>query len=269
MVLNNIGHAPAGLIVNRPTRVTVAQLFPRFDRRPATTRLRRRSWTASALSRTATRPLRRRARRGLPALVRPEHQEACCIHGDPRRQSAHESTSLAARYNCTCGSRSLHRGPRFFHEPQARPRHLSPRVARAGGTARGDGVCGDRHHDGRPFATDDLAAVGIGASIYFSVFVALMGVLLAVSPIVAQLLGAGRDAEIGEQVRQGMWLTLALDGVVDRRVPLSRALPRAEQPVTRGRGKCATTSRSPRGARPRASRSGCLRASRRPCRCRA
>src|SRR5215210_8630269 len=50
------------------------------------------------------------------------------------------------------------------------------------------------------FATEDLAAVGIGASIYFSVFVALMGVLLAVSPIVAQLLGAGRYDEIGEQV---------------------------------------------------------------------
>jgi multidrug resistance protein, MATE family len=60
------------------------------------------------------------------------------------------------------------------------------------------------------FATDDLAAVGIGASIYFSVFVALMGVLLAVSPTVAQLLGAGRYSEIGEQVRQGMWLTLML-----------------------------------------------------------
>jgi multidrug resistance protein, MATE family len=60
------------------------------------------------------------------------------------------------------------------------------------------------------FATDDLAAVGIGASIYFSVIVALMGVLIAVSPIVAQLLGAGRYGEIGEQVRQGMWLTLAL-----------------------------------------------------------
>jgi MATE family multidrug resistance protein len=61
------------------------------------------------------------------------------------------------------------------------------------------------------YATDDLAAVGIGASIYFSVFVALMGVLLAVSPIVAQLHGAGRHAEIGEQVRQAMWLTLALE----------------------------------------------------------
>jgi MATE family multidrug resistance protein len=60
------------------------------------------------------------------------------------------------------------------------------------------------------FATDDLAAVGIGASIYFSVFIALMGVLLAVSPTVAQLLGAKRYTEIGEQVRQGMWLTLLL-----------------------------------------------------------
>jgi MATE family multidrug resistance protein len=60
------------------------------------------------------------------------------------------------------------------------------------------------------YATDDLAAVGIGASIYFSVFVGLMGVLLAVVPTVAQLLGAGRHGEIGEQVRQAMWLTLAL-----------------------------------------------------------
>ena len=45
------------------------------------------------------------------------------------------------------------------------------------------------------FATEDLAAVGIGASIYFSVFVALMGVLLAVSPIVGQLVGARRYAD--------------------------------------------------------------------------
>ena len=60
------------------------------------------------------------------------------------------------------------------------------------------------------YATDDLAAVGIGASIYFTVFVALMGVLLAVSPMVAQLFGAGRHEEIGEQVRQAMWLTLGL-----------------------------------------------------------
>ena len=60
------------------------------------------------------------------------------------------------------------------------------------------------------YGTEDLAAVGIGASIYFSVFVGLMGILLAVSPTVAQLRGAGRHAEIGEQVRQAMWLALGL-----------------------------------------------------------
>jgi len=52
----------------------------------------------------------------------------------------------------------------------------------------------------------DLAAVGIGASIYISVFVTLMGVLIALTPVVAQLYGAGRMAEIGEEVRQSAWL---------------------------------------------------------------
>jgi putative transcriptional regulator len=31
MVLNNLGPSPAGLVVNRPTRVTVAQLFPEIE----------------------------------------------------------------------------------------------------------------------------------------------------------------------------------------------------------------------------------------------
>ncbi len=63
------------------------------------------------------------------------------------------------------------------------------------------------------YGTDDLAAVGIAASIYFSVFVALMGVLLAVTPIGAQLLGAGHMAAIGEAVRQAGWLTLVLSAL--------------------------------------------------------
>ena len=53
---------------------------------------------------------------------------------------------------------------------------------------------------------EDLAAVGIGASIYISVFVTLMGVLIALTPVVAQLFGAGRMREIGEEVRQSAWL---------------------------------------------------------------
>jgi MATE family multidrug resistance protein len=60
------------------------------------------------------------------------------------------------------------------------------------------------------YGTLDLAAVGIGASIYFSVFVALMGVLLALTPIAAHLYGAGRHAEIGEELRQSAWLAAAL-----------------------------------------------------------
>ncbi len=60
------------------------------------------------------------------------------------------------------------------------------------------------------YGTLDLAAVGIGSSIYFSVFVALMGVLLALTPLVAHLYGAGRHADIGEELRQGAWLAAAL-----------------------------------------------------------
>jgi MATE family multidrug resistance protein len=60
------------------------------------------------------------------------------------------------------------------------------------------------------YSTPDLAAVGIGASIYASVFVTMMGVLLALSPIAAQLYGATKFAEIGEEVRQTAWLTLIL-----------------------------------------------------------
>lgn len=60
------------------------------------------------------------------------------------------------------------------------------------------------------YGTLDLAAVGIGSSIYFSVYVALMGVLLALTPIVAHLYGAGRHADIGEELRQSAWLAAAL-----------------------------------------------------------
>ena len=56
----------------------------------------------------------------------------------------------------------------------------------------------------------DLAAVGIGASIYATVFVTAMGVLLALTPVVAHHHGAGRHAEIGADVRQCAWLALML-----------------------------------------------------------
>jgi MATE family multidrug resistance protein len=63
------------------------------------------------------------------------------------------------------------------------------------------------------YGTLDLAAVGIGASVYVTLFVTLMAVLFAITPTVAQLQGAGRHAEIGEEVRQSAWLALGLAAV--------------------------------------------------------
>ena len=56
----------------------------------------------------------------------------------------------------------------------------------------------------------DLAAVGIGASIYATIFVTVMGVLLALIPVVAHHHGARRFEAIGADVRQSLWLVLAL-----------------------------------------------------------
>jgi MATE family multidrug resistance protein len=64
------------------------------------------------------------------------------------------------------------------------------------------------------YGTTDLAAVGIGASVYITVFVTVMGVLLALSPVAAQHFGAGRYAAIGEDVRQSVWLSVLLSVAV-------------------------------------------------------
>ena len=57
---------------------------------------------------------------------------------------------------------------------------------------------------------NDLAALAVGAAAYITVFIGLMGVLLALSPIVGQLYGAGKLAEAGRQVHQALWLVAAL-----------------------------------------------------------
>lgn len=56
----------------------------------------------------------------------------------------------------------------------------------------------------------DLAAVGLGGSIYVTVYISLMGVLQALAPIAGQLYGARRHGEIGVEVRQAGWLGLGL-----------------------------------------------------------
>jgi MATE family multidrug resistance protein len=60
------------------------------------------------------------------------------------------------------------------------------------------------------YAALDLAALAIGSAAYISIFVGLMGVVLAVGPIAGQLFGAGRMRECGRQLHQAMWLALAL-----------------------------------------------------------
>ena len=59
----------------------------------------------------------------------------------------------------------------------------------------------------------DLAAIGLGGSIYVTVYISLMGVLQALSPIAGQLYGAQRHSEIGEEVRQAAWLGLVLAAI--------------------------------------------------------
>ena len=56
----------------------------------------------------------------------------------------------------------------------------------------------------------DLAAVAIGSSVYYIVYVGLMGALQAISPIAAQHYGAGRMHAVGETWRQGQWMALVL-----------------------------------------------------------
>ncbi|AOK29571.1 MULTISPECIES: MATE family efflux transporter [Burkholderia] len=60
------------------------------------------------------------------------------------------------------------------------------------------------------FSALDLAALGLGASIYVSIYIGLTGILSALQPIAGQLYGARRYAQIGEEARQAMWLAALL-----------------------------------------------------------
>lgn len=56
----------------------------------------------------------------------------------------------------------------------------------------------------------DLAALAVGSAVYTSVFVGLMGVVLAISPVAGQLFGAKRMGEAGDSLHQAVWLALGL-----------------------------------------------------------
>jgi MATE family multidrug resistance protein len=56
----------------------------------------------------------------------------------------------------------------------------------------------------------DLAAVGIAASIMATILMSLVSVLFALPPIISHLHGANRQAEIGREIHQGVWVSLVL-----------------------------------------------------------
>jgi MATE family multidrug resistance protein len=58
---------------------------------------------------------------------------------------------------------------------------------------------------GRIGATD-LAAIALGSSLWLPVYLACVGLLMALSPTVAQIAGAGRLQRVGQVFRQGLWL---------------------------------------------------------------
>jgi multidrug resistance protein, MATE family len=60
------------------------------------------------------------------------------------------------------------------------------------------------------YAPEALAVLSIGASIYVSVYVSLMGVMQALLPVYAELHGARRYPELGRSVRQSLYLAAAL-----------------------------------------------------------
>ncbi|MFC4411284.1 MATE family efflux transporter [Chungangia koreensis] len=64
------------------------------------------------------------------------------------------------------------------------------------------------------YGTDDLAGVSIGSSIWLPVYTGLAGILLSVSPLVAQLSGAKNKKEVRFTVQQGIYVAIGLALIV-------------------------------------------------------
>ena len=64
------------------------------------------------------------------------------------------------------------------------------------------------------YSSEDLAGVAVGSSLWVPVYTGLAGILLAITPIVAQLVGAEKKDEVRSVVQQGLLLSLTLSIVV-------------------------------------------------------
>lgn len=64
------------------------------------------------------------------------------------------------------------------------------------------------------YSSTDLAAIAIGYNIWLPLFLLTLGIMLAVSVIVAQDFGAGRRQKIRDILPQAVWLSLLLGGII-------------------------------------------------------
>lgn len=60
------------------------------------------------------------------------------------------------------------------------------------------------------YSTVDLAGISVGYNIWIASFFGVMGILLGISPIIAQLLGANKKETIPTIISHGLYLAVAL-----------------------------------------------------------
>lgn len=64
------------------------------------------------------------------------------------------------------------------------------------------------------YGSEDLAGVAVGSSLWVPIYTGLAGILLAITPIVAQLIGAKKKDDVRLIVQQGLYLSFALSVLV-------------------------------------------------------
>ena len=69
----------------------------------------------------------------------------------------------------------------------------------------------------------DLAGVALGGNLFWPIMMLVSGVIMSVTPSVSQLHGASRESQVGEVVRQALWIALACGVLVAVALPHSAA----------------------------------------------
>ena len=69
-------------------------------------------------------------------------------------------------------------------------------------------------------SAQDLAGVSLGASIFHITTTTVIGVMMAINPIVAHMVGAGDHAQVPHAVRQALWKSLGVGLMAIFRLPI-------------------------------------------------